>query len=517
LPLSSEKIVVKTSYVPIVAFLGLALFATPYAIADADGSVALKFFNAIIDKVTPKKIFEDCHCTDKGAMELADSELVCNDLAKFSCSGTLYDGTGTVDTDLTKYKRTVELFAWSRVDWLSRKFTELVKTSKSDQSPLLKVLDPNCVGEADSCLETAAKNFPVVYLSQLLPEMMAKGLRADLPPNKVLDYIQSSPIYREINDQFLEDAAKSLQTDQRIFIEKVIFKKTKESLVTSLKTIMPAGGLLERMIRRIGSIPLNKKLCNHEESLTGSFYSLNAGFYSPTSDIELCGGFVASVTSEFALVTSLAHELTHSIDPCDFGKGFSSDITESPGLSASFYFQYSGRVQKDVEQAIREYPLGRALQCLQNNQSVEARPVKILRKSDDPEYENKRQEALKKDGRPYICFTQFNEAFADLMAADTLARYMTKNHPELSARQVATGVVNSFKIFDCSKSNHFPNFTDDSNRKSEEYVDDEHPSDRRRYNRIILANKLLRIRLGCQFEFPAPDCLEKLRRSLSSK
>lgn len=206
----------------------------------------------------------------------------------------------------------------------------------------------------------------------------------------------------------------------------------------------------------------------------------NAFYDGARNSITVCSGLLMRTDSEFQLTAIVAHELSHSIDPCS--------IALLPGQSSGF--SYSN--PSDLETSTREHPFGSVLNCLRTPDSVEAKrlsPSCIRRMQQRP------RNPENEPANPFCRVDQITESFSDWSSANITAELMSERLPPstpLTSQQFRDGYTNFARTF-CGNDGLY-----DVNGSG----CDSHPSHRSRIDRILMANPRVYSQMSCSLPKP---------------
>ncbi len=238
----------------------------------------------------------------------------------------------------------------------------------------------------------------------------------------------------------------------------------------------------------------------------------NAYYDEAANTFRYCNGYLLHNQSEFAMATTIAHELAHSIDPCWIAQG-PSDYT----------FKYSAPT--DIERSENEFPFKNLIQCLRSKESVGAErlsnaplmpaappkpgppkpappkpishDIKTDRIPDTDDWESTVKNASNASEKgsviksPFCKEDQIGESFSDWVSAELLPQYIASNFPDLSTDQYRIGFSNAHRG-ECSL--RHPKRSRDSVRL--------HPPWEKRTDKILLVQPEVRKKMGCAEEPP---------------
>ena len=279
----------------------------------------------------------------------------------------------------------------------------------------------------------------------------------------------------------LDDLGKSglklvQDTIRQIVGEKITDKKRRDYILNKVSTVK-----LEMSYCMGGPTDV------FEKGLDRLTYT-NAGYKFREHTIKFCTGEFIRNTSLFNLLATLAHEVSHAIDPCHlqnykfigFGKGKGQAHLIAP-------FAYSAKAKNDTDKALSEFPFSKAVQCLARPDGLNARPLRLIKSNRHYQgYDN-----------TVLCNHQIGEAFADLMSAEVIGRISPILASDNSHR--IAGITNIFR----------QNCPMKDSKDDGPFAYDVHPKTKDRPNFIYRHNSAIRKALGCstlQVEDPL-DCL----------
>ena len=227
--------------------------------------------------------------------------------------------------------------------------------------------------------------------------------------------------------------------------------------------------LREKIIQRMRSVGLEKK-CDVKIPQDRQGQPRPFGDYD--FDKNMIGHCVDAnrAVSDFQLVHLLAHELSHSFDPCILGV----DVPSSPAVIN--YPQGSG-----FRDAIPHYPFAGLLVCLQRPTSAHVQTY-VPEKNETPEQSAKPT----KSGGPFCNGdTQFMETFCEWMAAEIVPLFVERNQIRTNPDQYRAGYLGIYQpAFKCEK--------DEPQGWNGIYA-----NERRISNQMLLTQPLIRQQMGC--------------------
>jgi hypothetical protein len=249
-------------------------------------------------------------------------------------------------------------------------------------------------------------------------------------------------------------------------LESRVFPELKEALLKKIATFPLTPSLRQKVLARVRKIRLDKSY-QCDAGIVPMLFAATLVYNANTNSIHVCEGLLGKNFSEFKLAQAIAHEMTHSFDPCNI-----ADVLPA-------VIRYSSTSDLAVRDS--EYLWPEVLQCLRSQSSIGARAWPsdpVVSSSDDD------SNHAKSDEPPYYDYCdkdQVIEAFADWMSAELFTTYISRHYPHLTRQQWYEGYSNIFR-FNCYE-------------KFEEQ--DRHPAIAQRISRILVANPVVRQKLGC--------------------
>jgi hypothetical protein len=249
-------------------------------------------------------------------------------------------------------------------------------------------------------------------------------------------------------------------------IKNKIFPGIKQAMLKKISELNIDNSVKKKMLEKVQAISFRDASCDDKKNSNSiSHLYISNAFYSPLNNsFQVCNGLLMQSDSEFALGETIAHELSHSIDPCGISVG-----------PSDFGFTY--KPASDFHKLDFQYPMPGVLSCLRSPLSVEARPLVPALPSSKSNMQVPAQYYSHCNGQD-----QIGESFADWFAYEVLPEYMSTSHPELTKEQYQLGYANAGRLF-CSEAAANPT--------------DPHPDGEKRVNRIALANPKMRKQMGC--------------------
>jgi hypothetical protein len=304
---------------------------------------------------------------------------LCTDLHHFTCSaGKVEDITGTAypTNEINKAAARAQ-------DKLETEFGPRVKQALEGDPYFRKLaLDATRLSGASGLSPESRKkveddNLSETILSELVsstlsPPMYAAPIMvghtpASARPNPDLMMLMNNGRFRRLKAEavkFVRDNIVDSKAKARL---ESVFPDVQNLLAKLLQQWVP-GKQGELLAEKVKSITLEGVDCgeSRDGEPSNSFHSLlvpNAFFLPAANTFRFCNGFLLQNKSLFSMVNTIAHELAHSIDPCNIAYGPSS---------YAFKYKHLGKSSADLEAAEDEYPLGGLIKCLRGSDSLTA-------------------------------------------------------------------------------------------------------------------------------------------------
>jgi len=458
--------------------------------------------------------------------EVEESDGLCQDMFKFTCApGEYNDGTGqAISTGAMEEK-----MAQTRAKLLPLAKESFLKTLRNPENVYFRKLAvstlglthaPQCAANVkdENCINSIADTLAKLTLKKLyldpssLMGMGGMGFGQPFPGFTDLVQLTSNSVFKDTERDFVERTKKEIKNvDFENKINKKIFPEVRKLLMKTIDDRVVDPKIRQTLKEKISGIAFKGTNCEFlgpmpdgEPMAIAMLFVPNA-FYDPRSHtFQYCNGFLLSNQSEFQIVQIIAHELSHSIDPCNVSIG-----------PADFKFNYTNVT--DTAASEKEFPFQNLISCLRSEQSVHAikigvpqiptipEPLPSQIPSPIPSQEPGSQpsptgpvrtlsgksvaQALGNGNQlilPSFCANdQIGEAFCDWVAAEIVPEYMQKNHPGLSRDQLRTGYSNAWRGL-CDNLNPTPHSPQDVHSSLED-----------RLNKIMLQNPKIRKQMGC--------------------
>lgn len=431
---------------------------------------------------------------------------LCNELARFACApGSYKDGTGESKNESDVNKLLSSYAEKSRL-LLNDRFQKILESPENSYFKDLAMAglglknSPQCTSKDPenvlACKDSLLSGLTTIAQKQALGSLLPKNKLARGGNLKELSFITENNNYQKVIRELNEQVQKDLNSP--VLIKKIqdkIFPNVKILIIERLKKLSIPDEQKNLMVGKINSISFEGATC---EEMTGGYGRSNGevvsalltpnAFYDPIRNIfKLCSGLLLQSNSEFMIVAVIAHELSHSIDPCNIARG-----------PIDMGFKYSNF--QDIRKMESEYPIKNVLSCLRDRQSVGARNFSgdsdAFSNENDAEtadsYSSKKKNkgTYSKKAASFCENDQIGESLADWMAFEILPKYMESNY-KLTTDQYRNGYANSFRPICNISSDDFG-----------EMNSDVHPAMEKRINNIILVNPQARTQMGCPSKHP---------------
>src|SRR6185312_14211422 len=175
-------------------------------------------------------------------------------------------------------------------------------------------------------------------------------------------YLANSDIFKGVESDLLQETKDTVGSqDIEAKVKDKIFPQIQKMLVEKVKTMVKDPKVRQQFVDKIAAIKFEGSNCGdggRGEYISGILMA-NAFYYPPSNTFKFCSGWALTNKSEFSIAFLIAHELSHSIDPCGATLG-----------PSDFSFKYPRGGSEQQTEA--DYPIPGVIQCLRSNQSVGA-------------------------------------------------------------------------------------------------------------------------------------------------
>jgi hypothetical protein len=432
-----------------------------------------------------------------------ESAGLCDELYKFTCApGEYNDGTGVAQNLGASADPRRKLSDDNRTRF-TKKFRDVLADPENSYFKKIALSAvgltnaPQCSAGTvnnDRCLADLAQGLGEIAFKEVFPTDY-NGTARQVGSYSDLELLLLNPLYRETKDEAVNLAKKALSSPETIEkIQQKIFPEVKKILIEKVKQYVSNEKQRDLLVEKIKGIRFDTSSCfSNRGSQIGDVDKLltaNANYTPASNTFQICNGMIFANRSEFQIVQTIAHELSHSIDPCRIQSG-----------PEDFRFRYSD--PEDVLKSETEYPVGGLIACLRRDDSIQAK-ISTPPKTDDgapkqKPFETTRPAAKKaptKDGTPksqrlaFCNQDQITESVPDWFAAEVLPEYMRRIHPKLTQDQFRLGYSNVWR-----------GMCDGLINLGGSYLD-VHPTVEYRINRLVLVNPEVREQMGCPLKHP---------------
>jgi hypothetical protein len=438
----------------------------------------------------------------------ADPEQICDDLQRFVCApGSYDDGTGVASnpTALSSGQTEIEQKITKRAH------TQFLKALKDPDNTYFRKsvlsatglsLAPQCTKAEDKpstkCLNDMATGLTGIFFKQ--QDQISQGAAYQSMNNSVTDttFVTESPIYQDAVQEIMTQTKEMMHAGD---IDKKardkVFPQVKALLLAKIKQMVKDPKVRKNLTDKVKSIRYESSDCSGGGGSNVPGLLMPNAFYNPAqNNFNFCSGMTLQNKSEFLMAFVMAHELSHSIDPCC--------ITQGP---SDFSFRFpEGGTRAEAEAA---YPIQGVIACLRSDQSIKARAADQVPQiapgaggyggyGNYGNYGNYgggmgggigQSQPQPQTPQPFAGFCQndqITESFADWMAAEITPEYIAKNYPKLTSEQSRFGYSNIWR----------GSCMDDATAR-QIAIADPHPAQGDRSNRIILVQPKIRAQMNC--------------------
>lgn len=483
---------------------------------------------------------------------------LCENMAEYACApGRFEDDTGVVRSE-TEVRERINQYAASQRESIQSEFTRKLSQpsgqffASKTAAALGLAGSPSCGTQqglrASACVQQLAQGLTEITL-RLNYGLTGEEIRPQVLLSD-LEHVAFDENFLSVSRDLYARAQRDLVDQNQVQkIRNEVFPRVRAALIQRLRQMNISDEHRQRMITRIESVQFAGTDCgrpNVTESINAppaisSLYQPQAFYNAATHTFKYCSGMLMQTTSEFSAAFVIAHELSHSLDPCG--------ITRGP---ASLVLNY--RNTQDLALRDAEYPIPHVLQCLRSERSVGARNItdeqNKLRHQLEAQLKAQQTQAAQ---NPYAVFNgyytfppaqnsqmgvayppspagvgfvdnsaaltqlpppqpldycnskdQITESFSDWLAAETLPLALAPNHSR-SREQYQNGYANALRTI-CSlppppapagTANNTALGGGFSGQATAAQFSSPHPEMSLRINRIILQNPRMRSHMGC--------------------
>lgn len=259
-----------------------------------------------------------------------------------------------------------------------------------------------------------------------------------------------NPAYEKVKAEILETIRFKEDEDKMLSMVSGI----KDAIKAKITEMIPDENKRKELFANLDKTSFKGFECADNDLLQS--YFMTGAFNTKMEDgkkvITYCGGNFRENGSSFNLAYLLAHEFTHSIDPCNFRP---KDISK-------------------VERSFLEsqHPFSNVIACLRSPDSVGADWSEDFYKQNVP-------------SQTLCVEDQIGESFSDWMAAEVVPDFIAKRYPKLSTENYKQGFMNISRTLKCNEAIKHTGRVE------------EHPRPEARINNLMMANRKIRKAVGC--------------------
>ena len=395
---------------------------------------------------------------------------ICDDLDQATCwPGSRSDVTGVAFSATDANDRLVKIELASRAE-LKEDISAFIGQPESGYlrdlvRAHLNLNEQTCAQNPTACNQALAEG---------LYEFMRRGLFPGSPPILQDAHKLENVAAIEENKRYIEFFKRMtvklrprlIDPDLENRIKTQMFPMVKCMLLNRINELDIPEDVRGKMVRKISAVEFAGIDCATTPTQNGFLIVPNSFYNRNKNQVQICEGMLYQTTSEFPIVFHIAHEIMHSVDPCNIAADDGS------------LFKY---ILNDPAKSIdSQYPVKNLVTCLRGPDALNAKPAL-------PE-----AEATSFSAKVCSESDQIGEAIGDWMGAEILPRYMNQKYrcpnipmpklEPLSPEQFRKGYQNVFAWY-C--------------RKNDADQTPEHPSDADRANRVLLTNPMVRTEMSC--------------------
>lgn len=462
----------------------------------------------------------------------AEQSGLCDNLSRFTCApGEYSDGTATVHNQSAFDKDEVKALQENVLQDAKNKFRQLLANPENQYFKKIALStfglsnSPDCTANSkehqEICLDNLSKSLAETSIKNLFPQDLKTNTWGS--PNYAalegsasdMKLLINSPFYKKVFSD-LESGAQQKLTDPKMVshVQNDIFSKVKEILETKVAEYVKDDETREHLIDKIKAIQWDGTSCDslfkkskdsdQDTPALAPILVSNAVYEPLKNSFKVCGGKFLYNKSEFSFVHDIAHELSHSIDPCEIARG-----------PSDFSFHYSRPT--DQERSEKEFPIKGIVSCLRASIDAEHMPASAkgivgdvgsvaggkmggmgnygVMAGGPTGYKPPPFSFCTKEVNGMVTSQdQITEGFADWMADEILPAYfqqrdkdqVAKGKPSLTPEQYRNGYSNIFR-----------------GRCYPDGADFVHPTIAHRVDGLILSNPDIRKQMGCTKPYKA--------------
>ena len=302
-----------------LAFSGAALIEKDY-----QNQVVIDAYQTLEHEISSlmPRLFMRSKCPVKPTGQSSTSG--CDDLFKRATESSIaVDPTGMSEFDNHKYTKGITQLEKS----MGAKISNLFKVAREQDEELRRAVNKvfrstsMSEDEINLCLSRYLL-YTSIMLYQPLPCMQSSNAYD-------VDLIHRSEAFNHIRKNFQELYQDSFYKDKEVEGNLVKILSKVKAITSSLITgsIVPAS-VAQKITSKLNSIKIDNSMCRESRYA----WEIQA-FYNPgLNKIAICPQYILNSDSEFNLVHTVAHEIAHSIDPCQLfqNNGINPDLYRGP-------------------------------------------------------------------------------------------------------------------------------------------------------------------------------------------
>ncbi len=325
-----------------------------------------------------------------------------------------------------------------------------------------------------------------------LSSRISKNEKPEFIPVEIRDTIllQKNISFKEIRTKAIEFVISKIRNEGTSkHIREEVFPKIKQKIKEKIREYVDDPKARDQLIDKVENVQ-PKDGCFNKESgqILVPLLTPNAVYLAvddtSTSSVHVCDSLTYLNKSDFQAASIIAHEIFHSVDPCNVVIG-----------PSKFSFRYSDPQNRDKSDS--EYPLKGLISCLRSKESVEA---KHLGTPSQSEVENSIVPIYCDKGNSDP--DEITETVPDWIASEVLPEYIEENFKDLTPEDFRSGYASAYRAM-C------PFLLEEKlKKKTDEWMleagvqpqpepKDEHPMTEKRINRLFLVNPKVRRQMGC--------------------
>jgi hypothetical protein len=437
---------------------------------------------------------------------------LCRSMAAFTCAPGQYDdGTGPATT-MDNFTETISTLKENAKKDFKAKFKDILadpshKTFRKLAAEACGLSNaPHCVSneakDKSKCLDDLSDWVSRLALKKVFWDPSTRS-KYGAPKISDVDFVIGQPIFKNAVKELFKTVEAKVSDPPTVERIHKMFPKVQAAMAKKIAQYVDEPDR-QKLIDKVNAIDWGGTSCYEEMterqggSVVAPLLMPNAFYNGPGNSFRICNGIYFSNKSEFQIVQTMVHELTHAIGPCGSGMW--------PGDMAIKYPRDATRRQVEDR-----FPFKNVLSCLRESDSIQAQwkvpapktaggmgggtippagppmpPVGGGYMGEIP-FRNFCMRSGDDEKDPV---DQIEESFADWLAAEVVPEYMDEHHKGLTASQFRYGYGNIFKT-------NCPFREDEKADREDPYYLPRHPYTDDRIDRILLVNPKIRAQMKC--------------------